>query len=369
MAATVSGEAEYDRMSELRAFDETKAGVKGLVDAGITKVPRIFHHPNGCPDSINQLPTNLELAHELPIIDMKGIHTDQERRKEIVALVRDASETWGFFQVINHGIPNSVLEEAIRGSHRFFDQDTEVKKQWYGRDKTKPVSYHSCDDLFVAPMAGWRDSLVFRMSPNPPTPDQLPEVNREISLEYFEKAVNVGYLLLELLSEGLGLSPSYLKDKIGIGEFMMMMCNYYPPCPQPELTYALTRHKDVSFLTVLLQDDSGGALQALYHNQWVDVTPIPGALVVNIGELLQLVSNDKYKSAEHRVLAKQTGPRTSVPCFFSAAHNSTVAIQPIQELLSEDNPPKYRATTMKEFFDHFYGTGLDGTSALQPFIL
>ena len=165
---------DYDRKSELKAFDDTKAGVKGLVDAGITQVPRIFIQP---PDHISYIQSNLIKPQlSFPVIDLDGIDIDPIQRKEIVNKVRDASGTWGFFQVVNHGIPVSVLEEMIDGVHRFYEQDNEVKKQWYSREnsgKTRVV-YNSNFDLYTAPAANWRDSFYCSMAPNHPKPEELP---------------------------------------------------------------------------------------------------------------------------------------------------------------------------------------------------
>ncbi|XP_019195677.1 PREDICTED: 1-aminocyclopropane-1-carboxylate oxidase homolog 1-like isoform X2 [Ipomoea nil] len=350
-----------DRQSELKAFDETKAGVKGLIDAGITKLPPIFIHPKTTQNSSNINPTADK--HSIPIIDLEGIHGNEMKRREVVEAIGEASKTWGFFQVVNHGIPINVLEEIMSGVRGFHEQDTEVKKEWYTRDRSRRVVYNCNFDLYTAPAANWRDTIFCFMAPNPPHPQELPPVCR-----YSKEVKEVGGVLFELLSEALGLNPNYFKD-IECSKGLAVLGHYYPPCPEPDLTLGNTKHSDDTFLTILLQDDIGG-LQVFHQNQWVDVPPSPGALVVNIGDLLQLMTNDRFKSSEHRVLANQCGPRISVAGFFTTYMlPSSRVCGPIKELLSDENRPKYRETTVKEYVAHFHAKGLDGTSALLHFKL
>ncbi|AET01264.1 putative deacetoxyvindoline 4-hydroxylase [Medicago truncatula] len=347
--------------NERKAFDETKAGVKGLVDGGVEKIPSLFHHQ---PDKYE---IAYNTSHVIPVIDLKDIdNKDPSIHQGIVSKIKEACETWGFFQVVNHGIPLSVLEEMKDGVKRFHEMETDAKKEFYTRDLHGSFIYKSNFDLYSSPALNWRDTCTCSLAPDTPKPEDFPVVCRDILLEYGKQVMNLGTLLFELLSQALGLNPNHLKD-MGCAEGLIALCHYYPPCPEPELTVGTTKHCDNDFLTVLLQDHIGG-LQVLYEDKWIDITPVPGALVVNVGDLLQLITNDRFKSVEHRVVANQVGPRISVACFFSTGlRPSSKLYGPMKELLSENNPPKYRETTVADFAAYFNAKGLDGTSALTHY--
>ncbi|CAI0466433.1 unnamed protein product [Linum tenue] len=355
--------AAYDRLAELKAFDETKAGVKGLVDAGVAELPRIFHAP---PHILDAYPTAAaeDPNFVFPIIDLGGAWEDPEKRKKVFAEIRDASASWGFFQVVNHGVPASVVEEMKAGAHRFFNLDVEEKKQYYGRDMRKKVVYHSNLDLYTSSSANWRDAVMFQMAPNPPAPEELPTSCRDVVTEYSSEMLKIGDSLFELLSEALGLESNYLKE-MGCAEGVNVVYNYYPACPQPELTLGTTQHADIGFISVLVQDDVGG-LQVLHKDHWVDVPPMADGLVINIANLLQVMSNDNFTSVKHRVLVKNVGPRVSIIAFFGVGFTLGSRIYgPIEELLSEEHPPRYKKTTIQDFVAQSYKQGLNGISFLD----
>ncbi|XP_050374920.1 deacetoxyvindoline 4-hydroxylase-like [Argentina anserina] len=354
--------AEYNRALEVKRFDDTKAGVKGLVDAGVGKVPKIFIAPS---NDHADFPTCQQPDLLVPVINLGGLYSD--RHKEIVNEVRIASEKWGFFQVVNHGIPLNLLEGMIQGVKKFNEQALEVKKQFYSRDLNRTVRFNSNYDLYQSKAANWRDTLAFTKAAVDHDPQKLPQVCREVTLEYANHVVKLGDQLFGLLSEALELSPDYLTREMECAKFYTCVCHYYPVCPEPELTLGAGKHSDPAFLTILLQDEIGG-LQILHENQWVNVDPISGGLVVNIGDFLQAISNDKLKSVQHRVLANRVGPRVSV-AYFLKGEIATKPYGPIKELVSDENPPVYKEFSIEEYQGKFFSQGLDEKSTLDHFKL
>ncbi|VAH24669.1 unnamed protein product [Triticum turgidum subsp. durum] len=365
--------AEYDRTADLRALDATCSGVRGLVASGVTHLPRIFrvsdgvHQPQPPPPQVPSQELPSSSVPSVPVIDLSG-----SDHAAVVAAVRRAAAEWGFFQVTGHGVPEAAMAaatDAVRGFHEADGGEGSDKTRLYSREPARAVKYHCNFDLYQSPVANWRDTLYLRMAPDPPDAGDLPDSCRDALFEYAKQVKNLGSTLFELLSEALGLKPSYLTD-IECNQGQIILCHYYPPCPQPELAIGTSRHSDSGFLTILLQDEIGG-LQILHEDRWVDVTPTPGAFIVNIGDLLQLISNDGFRSAEHRVLAKNAAPRVSIACFFSTHFHpaSTRMYGPIKELLSDENPPLYRETLVRDYIKHYYSIGLDAKTAISDFRL
>ncbi|PNY06811.1 1-aminocyclopropane-1-carboxylate oxidase 4-like protein, partial [Trifolium pratense] len=242
-----------------------------------------------------------------------------------------------------------------------------------------------------------------KMGPVAADEKEIPEVCRKEVIEWDREVVRVGDILLGLLSEGLGLSAERLTE-LGLSQGRVMVGHYYPFCPQPNLTVGLNSHADPGALTVVLQDHIGG-LQVRTQQGWVNVKPLDGALVINIGDLLQwvvanvvfckviallppccsrkqkitsgriyttrrylpIISNEEYKSADHRVLANPANePRVSIAVFLNPGDREKL-FGPLPELTSAEKPALYRDFTLNEFMTRFFTKELDGKSLTNFF--
>ncbi|KAL3725789.1 hypothetical protein ACJRO7_030768 [Eucalyptus globulus] len=363
MGVTDSGGQAFDRAQELKQFEESKLGVKGLLDSGLASLPPLFIHP---PETLSDLrPARPRpCPGSIPTIDLSGC-CDSARRPSVVGEVSRAARELGFLQVVNHGVPAEVLDRTVAAVKAFHEQPAEAKARIYRRQTDTGVSFFSNVDLFLSKAASWRDTLQVRLGPKLADVEEIPEVCRNEVLEWNQQVERLGSILLGLLSEGLGLSPGKLQELTCL-DARMMVGHYYPYCPQPDLTVGLTSHADPGVITVLLQDQVGG-LQVKHDDEWVDVTPVPGALVVNIGDILQIMSNDEYKSVDHRVLANPSQePRVSIAVFCNPSNREN-DFGPFPELVSSDKPAAFRQFTFNEYMRRFFTKELDGKSLINYF--
>ncbi|KAL2344862.1 hypothetical protein Fmac_006147 [Flemingia macrophylla] len=308
-------------------------------------------------------------AEGIPIVDLSPITnhevSDPSSIEGLVKEIGNACKEWGFFQVTNHGVPLSLRQRIEKASRLFFAQTPEEKKK-YSRDESSTTGYYDAehtknvrdwkevfdflakDPTFIPATSDEHDDRVTRWTN--PSPEYPPNFS-DIIKEYIEEVEKLSFKLLELIALSLGLEPKRFEDFFVKDQTSFIRLNHYPPCPYPHLALGVGRHKDGGALTVLAQDEVGGLeVKRKAYQEWVRVKPTPDAYIVNVGDIIQVWSNDAYESVEHRVMVNSEKERFSIPFFFNPGHDTEV--KPLEELTNEQNPSKYRPYKWGKFLVH-----------------
>nr|Q9ZQZ1.1 RecName: Full=1-aminocyclopropane-1-carboxylate oxidase; Short=ACC oxidase; AltName: Full=Ethylene-forming enzyme; Short=EFE [Dendrobium crumenatum]AAD02104.1 1-aminocyclopropane-1-carboxylate oxidase [Dendrobium crumenatum] len=277
------------------------------------------------------------------------------RRSDAMAVLRDACENWGFFELLNHGIshePNeqseTVNKEHYREHYRRFREQRFKEFAAKTLDSGENVDGDNLD---------WESTFFLRHLPTSNI-SQVPDLDEDCGSTMKEFALGLEKLaerLLDLLCENLGLEKGYLKRVFcggsdGLPTFGTKVSNY-PPCPKPELIKGLRAHTDAGGIILLFQDDTVSGLQLLKDEEWIDVPPMRHSIVVNIGDQLEVITNGKYKSVMHRVVAQTNGNRMSIASFYNPG--SDAVIFPAPELVEKEAAEKKKETYPKFVFEDY----------------
>ncbi|PKI66380.1 hypothetical protein CRG98_013182 [Punica granatum] len=272
-----------------------------------------------------------------PVIDMEKLNG--EERPMTMEMIKDACENWGFFELVNHGIPHELMDMVERLTKEHYKRCMEQRFKDMVASKGLVAAQSEVDDV------DWESTFFLR---------HLPVSN--IS-DFALKLEKLAEQLLDLLCENLGLEKGYLKKVFHGSEgptFGTKVSNY-PPCPKPNLIKGLRPHTDAGGIILLFQDDKVSGLQLLKDGQWVDVPPMRYSIVVNLGDQLEVITNGKYKSIEHRVIAQTDGNRMSIASFYNPGNDAI--IYPAPELVerSEENGQEYPKFVFDDYMKLYAG--------------
>ncbi|PSS04682.1 1-aminocyclopropane-1-carboxylate oxidase [Actinidia chinensis var. chinensis] len=265
-----------------------------------------------------------------PVIDMEKL-TGKER-SPTMEKINDACENWGFFELMNHGISHELMDTVERLTKEHYKKCMEQRFKEMVATKGLEALQSEIDDL------DWESTFFLRHLPvsNISEIPDLEQDHRKAMKEFAEKLEKLAEQLLDLLCENLGLEKGYLKKAFSgsKGPTFGTKVSNYPPCPQPELIKGLRAHTDAGGIILLFQDNKVSGLQLLKEGEWIDVPPMKHAIVINIGDQLEVITNGKYKSVMHRVIAQTDGNRMSIASFYNPG--SEAVIYPAPALVDKE---------------------------------
>lgn len=317
----------------------------------------------------------------IPVVDFAEWNLGGSGRRRVAQNIVDACKKVGFVYIVNHSLPEQLLDEAFDWSHRFFDlpQDEKLKAphpegwavhrgySWPGLEKvSQATSEHNDQERAeqLREVTDVKESYDIGSENNPTQPNQwIPEKSlpdfRTFMTQFYWECFRVGGEILQALAIGLDLDENHLLLKHS-GNNNQLRLLHYPPIPAEALeSHRAARcpaHTDWSSITLLFQDDCGG-LEVEDVNRpgsFVPATPIKNAIVMNVGDLLQRWSNDHLRSTSHRVTLpplsdrfegeqRMTRRRFSIPYFLAPDPDSV--IECIPSCMGADEPAKYEPIT------------------------
>ncbi|KAF7852022.1 hypothetical protein BT93_L1116 [Corymbia citriodora subsp. variegata] len=299
----------------------------------------------------------------VPVIDFGKLSSDPIAGDQELQKLHEACKDSGFFQLVNHGIGHSLLEDLRHEIEEFFKLPLSEKEK-FGRRSGEFEGYGSVprseEEL------DWGDRFLMTVNPvakrNPRLFPRLPMSLRNTLDSYIKETQKLAMWLLHLISKCLDIEMNKMKEIFEDG-FQILRMTYYPPCPQPELVVGLTPHSDATGITILHQINGVDGFQIKKDGVWIPIHILPHALVVNVGDTMEILTNGLYNSIEHRATVNSIKERMSIAMFFNPKLDSEIG--PIQSLMTKESPALFRRIKMEKYVSDFSSHKLDGKSYLE----
>ncbi|WVZ57384.1 hypothetical protein U9M48_007775 [Paspalum notatum var. saurae] len=322
----------------------TDAAASAFANSGGQQIPEKYIRTK---EVLNGVVVGEEESYELPVVDMARL-LDPELSASEVQKLGDACRTWGFFQLTNHGVDEAVVQRMKDDTVQFFRLPLQSKTEVAVRERGFEGFGHHYSRASSGKL-DWAESVILATQPPQDRNMELwptnPPTFRNTLDSYSVEMIGLAVRLLGFMAADLGVEREALLDAFS-GKRQGMTIHYYPPCRHREKVMGITPHTDWLGLTLLLHCDDTPGLQIRKDGRWFPVRPLPGAFVVNVADILEVLTNGAYESVQHRVIPDAERGRTTVVVFQEAFVGGMVA--PLPELVN-GGEARYRSIEMEEY--------------------
>ncbi|KAI3524162.1 hypothetical protein L1887_02814 [Cichorium endivia] len=286
----------------------------------------------------------------VPIIDYSLLTSGTaDDRLKVVQDLGKACEDWGCFMLVNHGIPETLIEEMMDASNEFFNMTKDEKLEFEAHGVLDPIR---CSTGFNPDNKNkdllWREYLRLIVHPDFHCPDKPPGFS-ELASVYVKRTRTVAMELVKGVSESLGFEASYMNEELNLDSgFQLLAINYYPSRMEFDGSRGLMPHTDHGLLTLLYENGVPG-LEVLRNEKWVGMSDVPNAFAVLNSDHMEIFSNGKYKSKLHRTVVKDE--RTRITLVNPNGPSLDTIIGPSPRLLNDENPPHYLPMKYSEYLE------------------
>ncbi|WP_279244571.1 isopenicillin N synthase family dioxygenase [Candidatus Litorirhabdus singularis] len=281
----------------------------------------------------------------IPVIDLKDIGS-----RQTLHALDEACRHWGLFQVVGHGIKAEGIS-AVHDEMRNFFAQPQASKLAISRSQENPWGYYDQErtgneiDRKQVFDYGPADGATQR----PQWPHQAPGF-KSAMLEHYAACERLAFVFVEAIGHNLGAKPGLLLRSFQPSHTSFLRLNYFPgkhgESAATESALGINPHTDSGAVTVLSLDQVAG-LEVFVQEQWVPVAAQDDALVINLGDVVQVWSNDRYRAPLHRVAGSGNEARYSAPFFLNPAYSANY--EPLHSTVDKDHPPRYHTINWGRF--------------------
>jgi isopenicillin N synthase-like dioxygenase len=302
----------------------------------------------------------------IPVVNLADfLSGDPQLKQQFVQQLGKAYEDVGFVAVKNHGIPDYLIAEMYKQVQQFFSLPVDKKKQYeisglagqrgytsFGREHAKGSNAPDLKEFYQHGQTVPDDDPVKSEYPDNVSIDEVAGFSATFNDAYraFERS---GKALLQAIALYLSLPEHYFDDPIHNGNSILRAIHYPPITQEPKSAIRAEQHEDINLITLLVGASADGLQILTKQNEWIGVTSLPDQIVVNVGDMLQRLTNNRLKSTTHRVVnpAREFWhtSRFSIPFFLHPKSNMSLAC--LESCIDSSHPKSYPDTTAGEYLD------------------
>lgn len=302
----------------------------------------------------------------IPVVDLaEFVKGTPDQKSAFVQKLGKAYEDVGFVAVKNHGIPAELIADLYAYVQQFFSLPSEKKKNYenpelagqrgytsFGKEHAKGSDAPDLKEFFQYGQGIPKDHQLKSEYPDNVDVDEIPGFNETFYKAYraFEKS---GKSLLQAIALYLNLDENYFDDFVEEGNSIVRAIHYPPITSEPKSAIRAEQHEDINLITLLVGASADGLQILTKKNEWINVTSLPDQIVVNVGDMLQRLTNNKLKSTTHRVVNPPRElwhtSRFSIPFFLHP--KSAMSLAALQSCVDEEHEKLYEDITAGEYLD------------------
>ncbi|MEM9823147.1 MAG: 2-oxoglutarate and iron-dependent oxygenase domain-containing protein [Bacteroidota bacterium] len=302
----------------------------------------------------------------IPVVDLsKFVNGSSEERDAFVKALGKAFHEIGFVGVVNHGIPKTLIDGFYSASKAFFALSVDSKRKYevpglagqrgytsFGKEHAKQSTVADLKEFFQIGQTVRDGDAIKAEYPDNVNVMEKPEFS-DLGRDLYSAFEKAGAELLKAISIYLDLGEDYFVDKIHNGNSILRAIHYPPITQEPASAIRAEQHEDINLITLLVGASAGGLQLLNKDDEWMAIVPEEDEIVINVGDMLQRLTNNYLKSTTHRVVnpprEEWHKPRLSIPFFLHP--RSTMDLTCLESCITDERPLAYDSITAGGYLD------------------